>query len=138
MLTAVQHCVRLLNNADMKGHLFLLARPRKIPLGKSITGLRLRTAQVIALLVGITLTPALRAELQKFVIGTTHSFATFEVSHIGISPPRGRFGNAAGTATIDDTQGTGTLDITLDARSLSTGNELLEKLLKGDSGFNTE
>lgn len=91
-----------------------------------------------AVLSSFVLAPGLRAEPQNFVIDTTHSSATFEVSHLGISTQRGRFGNATGTATIDDTQGTGTLDITLDARSLNTGNEFLENLLKGDSWFNTE
>lgn len=92
----------------------------------------------LLLFAGITLSPGLRAEPQSFVIDTTHSFATFEVSHLGISTQRGRFGNATGTAVIDDALGTGSLTITLDVRSLSTGNEFLEKLLKGDSWFATE
>ena len=75
---------------------------------------------------------------QDFVIDAAHTYVTFEVSHLGVSTQRGRLGNAAGTAMIDGVQGTGQMTITLDARSLSTGNELMEKLLRGSSWFAVE
>ena len=75
---------------------------------------------------------------QDFVIDSAHSFATFEVSHLGISTQRGRVGNVMGTAMLDEVLGTGNIKLTLDARSLSTGNEFMEKLLRSDSWFNTE
>lgn len=75
---------------------------------------------------------------QDFVIDPAHTYVTFEVSHLGISTQRGRLGNAAGTATLDAVKGVGQLAITLDARALSTGSELMEKLLRGSSWFAAE
>ena len=55
-----------------------------------------------------------------------------------VSTQRGRLGNAVGTAVLDGVQGTGEITIPLDARSLSTGSDLMEKLLRGSSWFAVE
>ena len=86
----------------------------------------------------LLLSSAATAAPQDFVIDPAHTYATFEVSHLGVSTQRGRLGNAVGTAMLDGVQGTGEVKITLDARSLSTGSELMEKLLKGSSWFAVE
>ena len=54
---------------------------------------------------------------------------------MGVSTQRGRLGNAVGTTVLDEVQGTGEMTITLDSHSLSTGSELMEKMLKGSSWF---
>ena len=89
-------------------------------------------------LTGLLLGSVAAAAPQDFVIDPAHTYATFEVSHLGISTQRGRLGNAVGTAVLDDVQGTGEMTITLDAGSLSTGSQLMEKLLKGSSWFSAE
>lgn len=90
---------------------------------------------VLSTLAGLLLGSVATAAPQDFVIDPAHTYATFEVSHLGVSTQRGRLGNAAGMAVLDGIQGTGQMSITLDARSLSTGNEFKEKLLKGNSWF---
>ena len=93
---------------------------------------------VLIVLTGLLLGSVATAAPQDFVIDPAHTYATFEVSHLGISTQRGRLGNAVGTAVLDDVQGTGEMTITLDAGSLSTGSQLMEKLLKGSSWFSAE
>lgn len=91
--------------------------------------------RVLSTLASLLLGSVAAAAPQDFVIDPAHTYATFEVSHLGVSTQRGRLGNAVGTAVLDGEQGTGEITITLDARSLSTGSELMEKLLKGSSWF---
>ena len=93
---------------------------------------------VLIVLTSLLLGSVAAAAPQDFVIDPAHTYATFEVSHLGISTQRGRLGNAVGTAVLDDVQGTGEMTITLDAGSLSTGSQLMEKLLKGSSWFSAE
>lgn len=94
--------------------------------------------RVLSTLAGLLLGSAALAAPQDFVIDPAHTYATFEVNHLGVSTQRGRLGNAVGTAVLDGMQGTGQMTITLDARSLSTGNEFMEKLLRGSSWFAVE
>lgn len=94
--------------------------------------------RVLSALTGFMLGSVAAAAPQDFVIDPAHTYATFEVSHLGVSTQRGRLGNAGGTAVLDVVQGTGEITITLDARSLSTGNEFMEKLLRGSSWFAVE
>ena len=75
---------------------------------------------------------------QNFVIDPAHTYATFEVSHLGVSTQRGRLGSAVGTAVLDEMQGTGEMTVTLDAHSLSTGSGSMEKLLRSSSWFAVE
>jgi polyisoprenoid-binding protein YceI len=75
---------------------------------------------------------------EEFTVDPAHTFATFEVRHLGISTQRGRFNHTTGKAVFDAAAGTGELTITIDARSIDTGNEAIEKLLSGDDFFNVE
>ena len=62
---------------------------------------------VVFTLAGLVLGNVAAAAPQDFVIDAAHTYATFEVSHLGISTQRGRLGNALGTAVLDEVQGTG-------------------------------
>ena len=94
--------------------------------------------RVLSAIAGLLLGGVATATPQDFVIDPAHTYVTFEVSHLGVSTQRGRLGNAMGTAVLDGVQGSGQMSITLDARSLSTGSELMEKLLRGSSWFAVE
>lgn len=75
---------------------------------------------------------------EEFIIDPAHTYATFEVRHLGISTQRGRFNQASGKAIFDADNNTGSLEIKIDARSVDTGNEAMEKLLRSEDFFNTE
>ena len=75
----------------------------------------------------------------EFIIDPQHTFATFEVSHLGISTQRGRFNNTSGTVIFDPIENKNNdIRIKIDARSVDTGNESMEKLLRSDDFFNTD
>jgi polyisoprenoid-binding protein YceI len=90
----------------------------------------------LALLSGACAAPAALAVPEEFVIDPNHTYATFEVRHLGISTQRGRFNRSTGKATLDAEAGSGSLDITIDAQTIDTGNDAMEKLLRGQDFFN--
>jgi polyisoprenoid-binding protein YceI len=81
---------------------------------------------------------AAQAAQEDYDIDADHTFATFEIRHLGISTQRGRFGNARGKVTLDSEASAGSTDIVLDARSVSTGSEAMQKLLRGKDFFNVD
>jgi polyisoprenoid-binding protein YceI len=74
---------------------------------------------------------AVQAAPEKLVIDPGHTFPVFEVRHLGIATQRGRFNKTTGTVELDAEAGTGRAEIRIDARSVSTGNEELDALLRG-------
>jgi polyisoprenoid-binding protein YceI len=95
-------------------------------------------ARLVALLIAVLYYPHLYAAAEEYTIDPAHTFATFEIRHLGISTQRGRFNNTTGKVALDGEAGKGTVDIVIDARSIDTGNEAMEKLLRGKDFFNVE
>jgi polyisoprenoid-binding protein YceI len=93
--------------------------------------LRLRAALAVFTL-GAAL-PAPAAE--EYVIDPAHTFATWEVDHLGIASQRGRFDRSRGKATLDRDARAGTIEIEIDAASVSTGNPALDRLLASEEFF---
>lgn len=75
---------------------------------------------------------------EEFAIDSGHAFPTFEVRHLGIATQRGRFNRTSGTIMLDREAGVGSVDVKIDARSIDTGNEALDALLRGPSFFDVE
>jgi polyisoprenoid-binding protein YceI len=82
--------------------------------------------------------PCAHAAAEEYTIDPAHTFVSFEVRHLGISTQRGRFNSANGKVALDTEAGNGRIDIVIDARSIDTGNEAMEKLLRGQGLFNVE
>lgn len=78
------------------------------------------------------------AEVESFVIDQRHTYPSFEVNHMGLSTQRGRFNSTSGRITLDRAAKTGSVEITIDARTVNTGLEELEKHLKNEDFFNVE
>lgn len=91
----------------------------------------------LALLLGLAGSGAAAAG-ERFVIDGSHTFPMFEVSHLGFSLHRGRFNQTRGTLELDLAAGRGTLDIEIDAASLDTGDEVLERELRSANFFDVE
>jgi polyisoprenoid-binding protein YceI len=79
--------------------------------------------------------PALAAP-EEFVVEPAHTYATFEVSHLGISTQRGRFDRSSGRIVMDREAGKGTIDIVIDTSTVSTGNKTLDAVLRDEDFFN--
>jgi polyisoprenoid-binding protein YceI len=85
-----------------------------------------------ALLLSLAAMPGLAATYQ-FEPGRT--FPQFEIDHLWFYTQRGRFDLAHGTLEYDAALRTGRLDITIDARSLDTGNDERDTDLRGARWF---
>ncbi|QLG88259.1 polyisoprenoid-binding protein [Chitinibacter bivalviorum] len=73
---------------------------------------------------------------ETYNVDPSHTFASFEINHLGYSTQRGAFQKTAGTITLDSEKKTGSADITIDTASLNTGWEARDKHLKSEDFFN--
>jgi polyisoprenoid-binding protein YceI len=64
-----------------------------------------------------------------YEIDVSHTFVNFEVKHFGTSTNRGRFDRKKGTVTFDRAARTGSVDITIETRSVNTGFDPFTKAL---------
>jgi polyisoprenoid-binding protein YceI len=71
-----------------------------------------------------------------YAIDPGHTYATFEIGHFGTSTNRGRMDKKEGTVVFDRAAKTGKVDISIDATSVNTGNEVLNKEIAGPGIFN--
>ncbi len=69
---------------------------------------------------------------ETYIVDPTHTFPSFEVSHLGFSTQRGRFNTTSGKIVLDRTAQTARVDITIDAKSISTGLAKLEEHLRAE------
>ena len=65
-----------------------------------------------------------------------HTHPSYEINHFGWSTQRGRFDNVTGTITLDRAAKTGSVEVTIDANSVSTGVGKLDEHLKSEDFFN--
>ena len=72
---------------------------------------------------------------QEMALDADHTSPIFEVRHLGISTQRGRFNKTAGKVLLDLDAKTASVDIAIDARSVTTGSDALDKLLRGRDYF---
>jgi polyisoprenoid-binding protein YceI len=80
--------------------------------------------------------PAYAAE--TYAIDPGHTIPTYEISHLGFSTQRGRFDATSGTVVLDRAAKTGSVDITIETKSISTGVPKLDQHLRSEDFFNTE
>ena len=76
------------------------------------------------------------ASALDYMIDPSHTYASFEIDHLGFSTQRGQFNRSAGSVQFDREIQSGTIDITIDAASLDTGFDLRDDILRGESWFN--
>jgi len=95
-------------------------------------------AKIAALATAITLSLPAFAAPETFNIDANHTFTSFSYSHFGYSIQQSRFDKTSGSITIDRAAKTGSADITIDMKSVSTGSELFNGHIKGDGFFDVE
>ena len=72
---------------------------------------------------------------ETYRVDPLHTTATFSVNHLGLSMQRGSFGKTTGTVTLDRAAKNGTIDVAIDAASVTSGSPARETLLKGEDYF---
>jgi polyisoprenoid-binding protein YceI len=79
------------------------------------------------------------AAASEWTIDTAHSSAGFSVKHLMVSTVRGSFAGVAGTVAIDDKDVTKSkVDVTIDAKTIDTGNEKRDEHLRSADFFDVE
>ncbi len=91
---------------------------------------------IAALAVGLTL-PAFAAP-ETYVIDSSHSYPSFSYTHLGFSTQQSKFDKTTGKITIDRAANSGSLDVSIDTKSVNTGSELFNSHLKGEDYFDVE
>lgn len=96
--------------------------------------MNIRTA--LATIVALVAVPAFAQE--TYVIDPVHSQPQWIARHIGFSNQHGNFGKATGKIVLDRAAKKGSIDVSIDATSIRTYDERLDKVVKGERFFNVE
>ena len=75
---------------------------------------------------------------ETYVVEPNHTFASFSYTHLGFSTQQSKFDKTTGKITIDRAAKTGSLDISIDSKSVNTGVDVFNGHLKGEDYFNVE
>jgi polyisoprenoid-binding protein YceI len=81
---------------------------------------------------------AASAQEQAYRIDPEHTFPTYAIEHFGVSLQRGRFDSTQGRIILNPTAKTGSVEITVDAASVSSGLQQLDRSLRGDDWFDSK
>ncbi|MBC7802409.1 MAG: polyisoprenoid-binding protein [Candidatus Parcubacteria bacterium] len=72
----------------------------------------------------IALPLAAMATPESYTVDPTHSFAYFEVEHLGVSNQRGRFDRTSGKFVMDRVAKSGSVELNIESASVSTGDNV--------------
>jgi polyisoprenoid-binding protein YceI len=101
------------------------------------TALANLAAAALVTTAGLASSPAL-AQAATYTLDPTHTFVTFEALHFGTSTTRGRFDRKEGTITFDRAARSGTVEITIDMASISSGVAPFDTHLKSADFFDVD
>ncbi len=91
---------------------------------------------LLAVSAALGFTAAAHAESATYAVDPNHTFAMWEIGHMGTSTNRGRFNKTSGSVTLDKAAKTGSLDVTIDTSSLDTGTAAFTKHVSSDEMLN--
>ena len=89
-----------------------------------------------ALILAAASTAALAAP-ETYTVDGSHTFPRFSYSHLGYSTQLSRFNATTGTVVFDAAAKTGSVDITIDAKSVDTGSALFNEHIQGEDFLDT-
>jgi len=75
------------------------------------------------------------AATENYTIDPRHTFPIYEVNHLGFSTQRGRFNTTSGKVSLDRAAKSGTIQVTVDTSSISSGVQKLDEHLRGEDFF---
>ena len=74
---------------------------------------------------------------ETFVIDTSHTAPRFEYSHFGYSNQAHSFDKTSGKVVLDREAHTGSVDVSIDTKSVNIGFALFNEHIQGEDFFNT-
>ncbi len=75
---------------------------------------------------------------ETFNIEPTHTFPRFEYNHLGYSNQQHRFEKTSGKIVLDRAAKTGSVDVSIDTKSVNTGSALFNGHIQGADYFDTD
>jgi polyisoprenoid-binding protein YceI len=93
--------------------------------------------KLITLMIAASFSSVAFAATETYNIEPSHSLPRFEYSHLGYSQQLSRFDTISGTITLDRAAKTGSVDVTIDAKSVDSGSTVFNGHLQGEDFFNT-
>lgn len=91
----------------------------------------------VAMTLASLLSSVAYAAPETYVIEPSHSMPRFEYSHFGYSLQLSRFDTTSGKITIDRAAKTGSVDVTIDAKSVNTGSTVFNGHIQAEDFFDT-
>jgi polyisoprenoid-binding protein YceI len=91
----------------------------------------------IVLIAALALSTSAFAAPESFIIDTNHTFPSFSYSHFGYSVQTSRFNKTTGKVVLDKEAKTGSVDVTIDTKSVDTGSALFNEHIQGEDFLDT-
>ena len=89
-----------------------------------------------AVLSALTFAPAFAAP-ETYALDASHTYPRFSYSHFGFSKQLSRFNKTSGTVVLDKAAKTGSVDVTIDMKSVDTGSDLFDQHIQGADFLDT-
>jgi polyisoprenoid-binding protein YceI len=93
--------------------------------------------KLIAFVLAAGFSFAASAAPETYNIDTTHSFSRFEYSHFGYSTQVNKFNSTVGKIQIDRAAKTGSVEVSIDPKSVNTGYDTFNEHLQGADFFDS-
>jgi len=74
---------------------------------------------------------------ETFTLDTNHTYPRFSYSHLGFSTQQSRFNNTTGKVVLDKAAKSGSVDITIDTKSIDTGSTLFNEHIQAEDFLDT-
>jgi len=74
---------------------------------------------------------------ETFTLDANHTFPRFSYNHLGYSKQLSRFNKTTGTIVLDKEAKTGSVDVTIDMKSVDTGSDLFNEHIQGPDFLDT-
>ncbi len=89
-----------------------------------------------AVLATLTFAPA-HAAPETYALDANHTFPRFSYNHFGFSKQLSRFNRTTGTVVLDKAAKSGSVDVTIDMKSVDTGSDLFNQHIQGTDFLDT-
>ncbi len=96
----------------------------------------IRQFSAALVLASVIAAPALAAP-ETFVVEPNHTFPRFSYNHLGYSIQLSRFDKTSGKVVLDKAARTGSVDIVIDTKSVSTGSETFNEHIQAEDYLDT-
>lgn len=84
------------------------------------------------------LTAPAQAVTETYSIDPSHTYPSFETSHMDISVWRGKFNRSQGRVELDRERQQGSVDVRIEAASIDFGHEKMNEVARGENFFQVE